>query len=237
MKPALLLPTTFLLLTLFALPIQAAEPGVATGQQPAKLDRAIRVQMGYLLYLPEDYAQKESWPLLIFLHGVGERGTDLEVVKKHGPPKLIEAGKQFPFVVVSPQCPTTQWWQPVELIALIDEIAEKYKIDEDRVYLTGLSMGGFGTWATAAYAPHRFAAIVPICGGGEAYWTKDFSHVPTWAFHGAKDSAVPLRRSEEMVEGLKKNGGNARLTVYPEAGHDSWTETYDNPELYEWLLQ
>ena len=237
MKRASLLCVTTVLLAMIAVPVQAGEPNVQTGQHPATLDRTIHVEMAYLLYLPEDHAQKESWPLLVFLHGAGERGSDLELVKKHGPPKLIAAGKQFPFAVVSPQCPAAQWWQPVELTALIDEIVEKYKIDEDRIYVTGLSMGGFGTWALAGYTPHRFAAIVPICGGGETYRTRDFKHLPTWVFHGGKDSVVPLERSEEMVEAMKKNGGDAKLTVYPEAGHDSWTETYDNPELYEWLLK
>jgi predicted peptidase len=209
----------------------------SNSQEACELDRTIRVQMKYLLYLPKDYDQKESLPLLLFLHGSGERGTDLQLVKKHGPPKLIEAGKQLPFIVVSPQCPEGQWWQPVELTALLDEIVEKYKVDQDRIYVTGLSMGGFGTWSLAAYTPHRFAAIAPICGGGETYWTERFSHLPAWVFHGAKDKGVPLRRSEEMVESLKKHDGNVKLTVYPEAGHDAWTETYDNPELYQWFLQ
>ena len=222
---------------MIAAPVQASELNGQTSQRPATLDRPLKAQMGYLLYLPEDYEQKESWPLLVFLHGVGERGTNLELVKKHGPPKLIDAGKHFPMIVASPQCPNTQWWQPVELNALLDELVEKYKVDEDRIYITGLSMGGFGTWAFAAYASHRLAAIAPICGGGESYRAKEFSHLPTWAFHGAKDSVIPLRRSEEMVAAMKTRGGDARLTVYPEAGHNSWTEAYDNPELYEWLLE
>jgi predicted peptidase len=193
--------------------------------------------MKYLLYLPKDYRQKDSWPLLLFLHGAGERGDDLQLVKKHGPPKLIEAGKQFPFLVVSPQCPQGRWWEPVELAALLDEIVEKYKVDKDRICVTGLSMGGFGTWALAAYQPHRFAAIAPICGGGEPLTSMVLSHVPAWVFHGAKDPVVPLARSEKMVEAMKNNGGEVKFTVYPEAGHDAWTETYANPQLYEWLLQ
>jgi predicted peptidase len=98
-------------------------------------------------------------------------------------------------------------------------------------------MGGFGTWALAAYAPNRLAAIAPICGGGETYWTQQFSHLPVWVFHGAQDKGVPLQRSEEMVESLKRHGGNVKFTVYPDAGHDSWTATYDNSELYAWLLE
>lgn len=209
------------------------QPGV---QQTARLDTQVKVQMGYLLYLPKDYEKQESWPLLLFLHGSGERGDDLELVKVHGPPNLIAAGKDFPFIVVSPQCPKDQSWEPIELMALLDDIGRKYKVDADRIYVTGLSMGGFGTWRLAAYAPHRFAAIAPICGGGETYWTKRFAHLPTWVFHGAKDEGVPLERSQSMVDALQKEGGNPKLTVYPDAEHDSWTETYNNPEFYEWLL-
>lgn len=208
------------------------------GQQTAcQLNRTVTVTMKYLLYLPKDYQEKPSWPLLLFLHGSGERGDDLALVKKHGPPKLIEAGQQYPFLVLSPQCPNGHWWQPPHLAALLDEIVEKYKVDQDRIWVTGLSMGGFGTWMLAAYQPKRFAAMAPICGGGEVYWTADLARVPVWAFHGAKDPAVPLERSEKMVEALKRCGNNVRFTVYPEAGHDSWTESYANPQLYDWLLQ
>jgi predicted peptidase len=206
-------------------------------QRPCELHRAVKVTMKYLLYLPKDYGRKDSWPLMLFLHGAGERGDNLELVKKHGPPKLIEAGKDFPFIVVSPQCPQGRWWEPVELATLLDEIVEKQKVDKDRIYVTGLSMGGFGTWSLAAYQPRRFAAIVPICGGGEPLVTMLLAHVPAWVFHGGKDPVVPLERSEKMVEALKKNGGNVKFTVYPEAGHDSWSEAYDDPQLYEWLLQ
>jgi predicted peptidase len=203
------------------------------------LERNVKVRLQYLLYLPEDYAKKDSWPLVLFLHGAGERGGDLELIKKHGPPKLIENGMSFPFVVVSPQCPEDKWWEPVALTALLDEIVEKYKIDQDRIYLTGLSMGGFGAWSLAAYTPKRFAALVPICGGGEPVAAKYLPHVntPTWVFHGAKDPVVPLSRSEAMVDALKQAGGNVKFTVYPNAGHDAWTETYANPKLYEWLLE
>lgn len=206
-------------------------------QTTAQLNATVKVQMSYLLYLPKDYEQQESWPLLLFLHGSGERGDDLELVKVHGPPKLVAAGKDFPFIVVSPQCPKDQWWEPIELVALLNDLSDKYKVDDNRIYVTGLSMGGFGTWQLASYAPDRLAAIAPICGGGEKYWAKQFAHLPVWAFHGAKDTGVPLERSQLMVDELKKNGGNPRLTVYPEAGHDSWTETYENPKLYEWLLE
>ena len=206
-------------------------------QEPQQLETQVKVRMKYLLYLPQEYSKQESWPLMLFLHGAGERGDNLELVKVHGPPKLIAQGKQFPFIVVSPQCPNDRWWEPVELVGLLDELIRKYKVDQDRIYVTGLSMGGFGSWRLAEFIPERLAAIAPICGGGEPYWTKDFAKLPVWAFHGAKDTGVPLERSQAMIDALKKNGGNPKLTIYPEAGHDSWTETYNNPELYEWFLQ
>jgi predicted peptidase len=210
------------------------EPGQ---QQTQKLERTIKVAMNYLLYLPKDYAQQDSWPLLLFLHGAGERGDDLERVKVHGPPKLIAAGKELPFIVVSPQCPSNQWWQPHELTALLDEIVEKYAVDRDRIYVTGLSMGGFGTWSLAGFSPDRFAALVPICGGGDPNLVRRFARLPVWVFHGAKDSVVPLAASEKMVEALKRANGNVKFTVYPDAEHDSWTAAYEDPELYTWLLE
>ena len=213
----------------------AAEP--STGQRPAQLDTQIALQMNYLLYLPADYEKQDSWPLLLFLHGAGERGSDLDKVKIHGPPKLIEQGKSFPFIVVSPQGRAGVWWQATELTALLDDIEKNYKVDKDRIYVTGLSMGGFGTWSLAAFTPHRFAAIAPICGGGELYWTKRLPHLPVWAFHGGKDKGVLPARSQVMVDALNKIGCNAKLTIYPEAGHNAWTETYADPKFYQWLLE
>ena len=204
-------------------------------QQAAKVE--IKFEVKYVLYLPKDYDKQEKWPLVLFLHGSGERGDDLEQVKVHGPPKLVAAGKEYPFILVSPQCPSGSDWEPSLLLGLLDDLAGRYKVDPDRVAVTGLSMGGFGTWALAARAPNRFAAIAPICGGGEPRLAKRIAHLPMWVFHGAKDQGVPLALSEEMVEAVKKNGGNPKFTVYPEAGHDSWTETYNNPDFYTWLLE
>ncbi len=214
-------------------------PGLNAGesyQQSARLDVQVPVTMDYLVYTPPGYEARDKWPLLLFLHGAGERGDDLELVKVHGPPKLIEQGQPFPFVVVSPQCPQDRHWEPIELMALLDEIESKYRIDADRIYVTGLSMGGFGTWELAAYAPDRFAAIVPICGGGEKFWMKRITHVPTWIIHGGKDTGVPLERSEELLEELRKKGGNVRITIAPNTAHLVWTSAYNNPELYGWLL-
>jgi len=220
----------------FASLATAAEPGRGV-QQPAHLETTVSVNMDYLLYLPKDYDNQDSWPLMLFLHGAGERGDDLELVKKHGPPKLVGEGREFPFIVVSPQCPKNSRWYPIKLTALLDELTAQLKVDKDRIYVTGLSMGGFGTWSLAAHTPDRFAAIVPICGGGERFAARYIKGIPAWVFHGAKDRAVPLERSQQMVDALNSVGGNAKFTVYPDAGHDSWTETYGSPELYEWLLE
>jgi len=194
----------------------------------------------YLLFLPADYAKKQQrWPLIMFLHGAGERGDDLEKVKKHGPPKIVENRKDFPFIVVSPQCPTVDWWtDKVEvLINLLDDIVARYKVDKERIYLTGLSMGGYGTWSLASAHPERFAAIAPICGGGKRFMAMRLKDIPVWVFHGAKDKTVPLKESEEMVNAIRNRGGNAKFTIYPDAGHDSWTETYNNQKLYDWFLE
>jgi len=194
----------------------------------------------YLLFLPEDYGKQEKdWPLMLFLHGAGERGSDLQKVKVHGPPKIVEKQEDFPFIVVSPQCPEGDWWdEKLEVLTnLLDDIVARYDVDTDRIYLTGLSMGGYGTWALASKYPDRFAAIAPICGGGKRFMAYRLKDMPVWAFHGAKDRVVPLEESEEMVEAINDRGGNAKLTVYPDAGHDSWTESYDNQELYDWLLE
>jgi predicted peptidase len=196
------------------------------------------VSAKYLLYLPREYGKEaqKHWPLILFLHGSGESGDDLEKVKVHGPPKLIAAGKEFPFIIVSPQSPGGGWNTEM-LNALLDEIIKKYTVDEDRVYLTGLSMGGFGTWSLALESPGRFAAIAPICGGGTPFRVRRLKDIAIWVFHGAKDPTVPIKASEDMVEALKKVGADVKFTVYPDAGHDSWTATYDNPELYTWFLQ
>jgi predicted peptidase len=175
--------------------------------------------------------------LIVFLHGAAERGADLRRVKRHGLPRLLDRRPEFPFVVVSPQCPRDAWWSLPVLTALLDDVCARHAVDPERIYLTGLSMGGFGTWAWAIAEPHRFAAIAPICGGGRPAQVCAIRHLPVWVFHGARDTVVPLQRSEEMVRALEACGGNIRFTVYPRAKHDSWTRTYANPELYDWFLQ
>lgn len=214
-------------------------------QSFCKYIRKKKFAFDYLLYLPENYGKTAAakWPLLVFLHGQEERGRNLDSVKKHGLPKMVEEGKTFPFVMVSPQCPLrTFWHRKVEALQVfLNDVSQRYPIDASRIYLTGISMGGFGVWHWAAAYPRQFAALVPICGGTEAEdgfpaRVKVLKDVPIWAFHGAKDRAVPVQLAQILLDLLKAQHGKARLTVYPDGGHDVWTHTYQQPELYDWLL-
>jgi predicted peptidase len=150
----------------------------------------------------------------------------------------VEEQADFPFITVSPQCPYDFCWlmEAHTLNALLDEVAARYAVDADRIYLTGLSMGGYGAWHLGSQYPERFAAVVPIAGGGVPQDVCTLKDVPVWAFHGELDDVVPVSESEEMVDALKACGGDVRFTLYPGVYHDSWTQTYSNPELYEWLL-
>ena len=171
---------------------------------------------------------------------MGERGDDLELVKIHGIPKIVKTKEDFPFITVSPQCPIEYVWADKKMLqaleSLVLKITKSYRIDKTRVYVTGLSMGGYGTWSLAAKHPNVFAAAVPICGGGDPSTVKRLKDMPIWAFHGAKDTVVPKSETEAMVSVLKKIGGNVKYTLYPDAYHDSWTKTYENEQLYQWLL-
>lgn len=206
------------------------------------------VDLDYTLFLPEGYrpGDPKKWPLLLFLHGAGERGSNVWLVAKHGPPKIVKDRKDFPFIVVSPQCPSDERWENESLLTLLDSVVDRLNVDTNRIYLTGLSMGGFGTWALGVAHPERFAAIIPICGGGSiidvllssSANAQKLKSLGIWAFHGAKDPVVPLAESERMVESLKKAGvRDIKLTVYPEAGHDSWSQAYADPDIYDWLLK
>jgi predicted peptidase len=198
------------------------------------------VAMDYLAHLPEGYKEtKKTWPLILFLHGAGSVGEDINRIKRNGLPKLLESQADTlarQFIVISPQT-SERRWSASSLEALLIHIMDKYKVDKQRVYLTGVSLGGYGTWSMARRFPDYFAAIVPICGGGSRSGMEQLKNTPTWVFHGAKDETVSIDQSERLVEALKGVGGNVKFTIYPEAGHDAWTETYNNPKLYEWLLE
>jgi predicted peptidase len=227
----------------------AMKPGQTA--QKFHLERTQVLDADYLLFLPNGYGADASrrWPLILFLHGAGERGSDVWKVAKHGPPKIDTTATNFPFIVVSPQCPDGQMWSDEMALALLDMVMQKYPVDNHRVYLTGLSMGGYGAWSLGLKHPERFAAIAPICGGGETIpiiLARDFDAAQMqkiktlgiWAFHGGKDPTVPTEESAHMINALKQAGcTDVKLTIYPDALHDSWTQTYLNPELFEWFLK
>jgi predicted peptidase len=235
---------TMLLATVLAFTIPVGARAQQPGEQKAQTFTKQVVKTysyKYLLYLPADYGKDTTkrWPLMLFLHGSGESGDDLEKVKAHGPPMLLSKGKELPFIVVSPQCPSASvGWIPEALNLLLDEVEKNVRVDTERVYLTGLSMGGYGTWALASETPGRFAAIAPICGGGNPRrMARRLKGTPIWVFHGAKDGTVPIKESQDMVDALKAAGNDVKFTVYPDADHDSWTATYNNPDLFTWLLE
>ena len=224
----------------FAVSAPAANAQEKKSSQEAKSfekEITITAKFDYLLFLPEGYnSSDKKWPLIFFLHGAGETGESVQKVKATGLPKLLETKTDMPFVVVSPQSPYGGW-NADKLNSLLGEVIAKYKVDPDRVYLTGLSMGGYGTWELGTSYPERFAAIAPICGGGFPPRASRLRGVAVWAFHGAKDDVVPIARTEAMIKAMKEAGFEPKFTIYPEAGHDSWTETYKNPELYKWFLE
>ena len=197
---------------------------------------AVTIPIDYLLYLPPDYTARSKWPLVVYLHGAGSRGHDLELVRREWLPGQIVQGKQFNFILLSPQCPANSGWSPELIVGLIEHISSSLSVDRDRVYLTGYSMGGNGTWATASYDPGRFAAIAPLCGGGDVEQAERLKNMPIWAFHGDKDNVVPLEASQRMVDAVRKCGGHVKFTVYPGAGHGISEMTYQNKQFFEWLL-
>jgi predicted peptidase len=215
--------------------------------QAALLDQQIakRVRLRYLLWLPAGYeaTSTQAWPLILFLHGRGERGEGLIELTRYGLAQRLAEGFELPCIVAAPQCPTGSDWTLHDdaLLALLDELAETYAVDQRRVYLTGLSMGAREAWRLAATNAERFAALVPICGRRpdglrNTEETRTLSGIPIWVFHGALDQIVPIEESELMVAALRAHGADVRHTIYPEAGHDSWTRAYAEPELYSWLF-
>lgn len=228
--------TLLLLIFFFTALLHQVNAQIQT-KQKAKIVR--KTTLHYLLWIPPDYKKEKAktYPLLIFLHGSGERGDSLDLVKMHGPPSFIENRPDFPFITVSPQCPKGMRWNPEDLQVMLLQIEHKYHIDASRIYLTGLSMGGFGTWTWACNYPDQFAAIAPVCGGGDIQFAGALKNTPVWAFHGEADPVVPVKRTIEMIEAVNAKGGSARMTIYPGIGHDSWVNAYNDPELYKWFLE
>jgi predicted peptidase len=193
----------------------------------------------YWLFLPaNDESATEPAPLLLFLHGSGERGDDLNLVKKHGPPKFLDDANRaasWPFITVSPQCDQDVRWNAAELAKLIDHVANTCRVDRRRIYVTGLSMGGSGTWDLLAAQPGRFAAAIPICGKGDPAAAEKLATTPTWIFVGDKDKAETVENCQQMEKAITAAGGMPKITVYPDVGHDAWTATYNDPAVWEWL--
>ena len=206
-----------------------------------KADFNLPYEIPFRVYLPENYElAKEYFPIVFFLHGVGERGNNLDLVETHGIPKLIKKNKKFPFITVAPQCPLFQWWSRPEmtnsLINLVEKVMQTYKADESRVYLTGLSMGGYGSIALANTRPDLFSAMISVCGGADFDNFENLKKLPTWFFHGSEDKVHPAIRSEKIYNQLKDMNPNIKLTVYDGIGHNSWDITYNNDDIYDWLL-
>ena len=193
--------------------------------------------MKYIVSYPSSYSKGKKYPVILFLHGVGSRGTDISSLKTNPYFLITDKIKKFPFITIAPLCHRNTWFDLFETLKeFVLYFTESDYVDINRVYVMGASMGGYATWQLAMSMPEQFAAIVPICGGG-MYWNADrLVNLPVWAFHGANDGCVKPEESRKMVNAINTNGGNAKLTIYPENGHDAWSDTYSNPEVYEWLL-
>lgn len=218
---------------------------------------AQQAKLPYRLLKPKAVDNGNKYPLVIFLHGAGERGTDNTRQLVHGMADFAsdEVMQKYPAFVVAPQCPEGKQWVEVpwsadehampekpsvplqQTFELIDQLTKELPVDESRIYITGLSMGGFGTWDAIQRRPRFFAAAAPVCGGGDPAFADNIQHVPVWAFHGDADGAVKVRRSRDMIAALKAAGGSPKYTEYPGVGHDSWTATYRNSEFYAWLFE
>ena len=206
---------------------------------------------------PEKIEAGKTYPLVLFLHGAGERGTDNTAQLKHGVNAILDDAEKLgqPIFLIAPQCPPARWWSPASLEigqlteadkpnALVDAVldltkdtAKKFPVDSKRFYVTGISMGGFATWDVLGRVPKRIAAAIPICGGGDPELVKRYENIPIWTFHGEADSVVPVKTTQIMVSALEKAGGKPKVTYYPGVDHNSWTQTYDNVEVIRWLFE
>jgi predicted peptidase len=194
----------------------------------------------YMLFLPPDYYEKNlaEWPLIVYLHGYFQKGTDPEVLMSAGLPRILETQKDFRFLVLAPHCTRLQGWRPDMIARLIDRICDTIRVDRNRIYLTGWSYGGEAAWVTACAYPDLFAAMVPVAAPSNPMIDlRKLGRLPVWVFHGAKDSDVPASESKTMVEALRVCGGNVRFTLYTNLDHDCWEKTFTDKRLYGWLLR
>jgi predicted peptidase len=221
-----------------------ARARAADKEERGFLDRVFKDSDGkeakYVLFVPHDYKADKAYPVILFLHGSGESGSDGKKQAGQGLGNAIKKReKDFPFIAIFPQSQKRTWKADSDdskrALEILELVQKEYKTDPKRIYLTGLSLGGYGTWALAAKYPDRWAAIVPICGGGDRADAGKIKNIPCWCFHGDADNAVKVDRSREMMEALKKAGGEPKYTEYPGVGHNSWDKAYATPELWEWL--
>lgn len=200
-----------------------------------------KMELGYYVSLPEDYSEKRQYPMIIFLHGAGERGNgkgELIWITREGICRYLSEGKKYPAIILCPQCPSRLVWNNLvfELKELIDRIALQYHADPHRISITGISMGGYGTWEMGMTYSNFFSALAPVCGGGFSWRCENLKNMPVWAFHGDADLDVPCRNSIEMVDSLNAKGGNARLTIFRGVDHHSWDAAYLETDVIQWLM-
>jgi predicted peptidase len=200
------------------------------------------IESKYVVFVPHSYDGNRPFPLILFLHGLGESGNDGQRQTKVGlGPAIEKREKTCPFLVIFPQSQKRTWQAGSEdglrALDILAEVGKEFRVDPERVYLTGISMGGFGTWSIAAKFPEKWAAIVPVCGGGNPANAARIKDIPCWCFHGQKDNVVPVQRSRSMIKALEQVGGHPKYTEYPGVGHNSWDNTYGTDELYDWMLK
>ncbi len=201
------------------------------------------VRMPYLVVLPKGFnLNKQRWPVILYLHGAGDRGNDLALVRRTAAVRQAESRQDYPFLLIAPQEPDTDqsWLYPANVAAvmnILNDAIAKYNGDPDRVYLTGISMGGWGSWFYAQKFPGTFAAIAPLCGFPDTKWAPKLVHTPIWTFHGTNDTVAPLIDTERMVEALQKLGGDPKFTPVTGGDHDIAQAVYSRGDLYAWFLQ
>jgi len=223
---------TLVVLALLATSVQARS---IDGTFESTLTR--KVTLPYRVFLPAGYdSARAAWPLILFLHGSGERGDDLSFVARNGPPR-VALERDLPFIVVAPQLAAGQTWSADALEALLDRVVPAYRVDTTRVYLTGLSMGAYGAYELAIASPRRFAALLCVSGAGNPVEVCRLAGVPTWIVHGAKDDVIPAEWGHVMAKRLEACKGDVRWTLDPDAGHDAWSKVYEDPATYEWFLE
>ena len=205
-----------------------------------ELETVTKENLKYYLYYPEDYFDSDDdFGLLLFLHGGGESGGNVEEIKDTGPPKMLAEGKQFPFLILAPQNPhAKKWWNTDAVVKLLDSVVDANRVDKNRIYLTGLSRGGSASWELATQYPEKFAAMAVVCGMTPlpyAHWMdKD---MPIWVFHGDQDEVIDVEESDKMVEKLREMGHDVRYTRYKGVGHNAWDRAYTTDSLYTWIAK